>query len=64
MVDESCARLVGADDVEAASALVDDAVALDRGAARERAVSGCSVEAMTRAYVELYAELLQRPVAA
>jgi glycosyltransferase involved in cell wall biosynthesis len=64
VVHEGCARLVGPDDVAAAAAQVEEVVALDRGAARERAISGCSVEAMTQRYIELYAGLLQRPVAA
>lgn len=53
VVDASCARLVTADDVHAAAALVPEAAGLDRRAAREHAVRHCSVDRMVEAYLSL-----------
>ena len=53
VVGASCARLVDADDVPAAAALVAETAALDRRAAREHAVRHCSVDTMVDAYLEL-----------
>jgi glycosyltransferase involved in cell wall biosynthesis len=52
VVDGSCARLVAADDVQAAAALVPEAAALSRGAARRHAVRHCSVDRMVDSYLD------------
>lgn len=57
VVGSDCARLVAADDVEAAAALVREVAALDRRAARRHAERHCSLEAMVSAYVDQYAAL-------
>ncbi|WP_204163941.1 glycosyltransferase [Nocardioides solisilvae] len=57
VVDAASARLVAAGDVEAAAAAVPEAARLDRAAARRRAVTACSVEAMVDRYLRLYARL-------
>ncbi|WP_181312510.1 glycosyltransferase [Nocardioides campestrisoli] len=58
VVDDTCAELVPAGDVEAAAEAVGRAWTLDRTAARQRAVTACSVEAMVDSYLGLYASLL------
>jgi len=68
VVDDTCARLVPwtgpAATVAAAADLVEDVVRLDRGAARERAVTSCSLDAMVEAYLRLYAEMTSEPAVA
>jgi glycosyltransferase involved in cell wall biosynthesis len=63
VVDASCARLVDADDVRAAVALVAESAALDRGAAREHAVRHCSVDTMVDAYLTLLEDARMADVA-
>lgn len=63
LVDPFCARLVAPDDVEALAEALTVAVSLDRNAARRRAVSTCSVEAMVDGYEDLYAEQRQQRAA-
>ncbi len=53
VVGASCARLVPGGDVAAAVAVLDEAAALDRGAAREHAVRHCSVDRMVDSYLSL-----------
>ena len=53
VVGASCSRLVAADDVPAAAALVAETAALDRRAARDHAVRNCSVDVMVDAYLAL-----------
>jgi glycosyltransferase involved in cell wall biosynthesis len=52
-----CALLARAGDVGSAAALVPEAEALDRSAARRHAELHCSIEAMLTSYVDLYADL-------
>lgn len=47
--------------VQAAAALVEDVVRLDRGAARERAVTACSLDTMVDDYLQMYAEMAPEP---
>ena len=54
LVDAACARLVAPDNVPALAVALAEAVTLDRDAARSRAVSTCSVEAMIDGYEDLY----------
>ncbi len=56
VVGAGCARLVAADDVPAAAALVPETAALDRRAARDHAVRNCSVDVMVDAYLALLDE--------
>jgi hypothetical protein len=56
VVGPDCARLVDAGDVRAAAALVPEAAALDRRAARDHAVRHCSIEVMVDAYLALLEE--------
>ena len=56
VVGPDCARLVDAGDVPAAAALVPEAAALDRRAARDHAVRHCSIEVMVDAYLALLEE--------
>jgi len=55
---EDCGRLVAADDVEALARAVPVVSGLSRAAARRRAVSACSLEAMVDRYESIYRELL------
>ena len=57
IVDDSCGILVDPGDVRALAAAILDASALDRAAARERAVTACSADAMVDGYEQLYDEL-------
>lgn len=57
VVDDSCARLVPDDDLDAAVDAVEEALGLSRAAARERAVRHCSVERMIDDYLELFGRL-------
>jgi glycosyltransferase involved in cell wall biosynthesis len=63
VVSPECARLVGADDVDAAVAAVGETAALPRSAARRHAEQHCSVDAMVENYLALYSGL-RRAVAA
>lgn len=62
VVDESCARLVPADDLDGAARLVPDVAALPRAAARRHCETSCSLDAMLDAYLERYAGLVSVPV--
>jgi glycosyltransferase involved in cell wall biosynthesis len=53
VVDAGCARLAAPDDVPGAAALVAEAAALDRGAARQHAVRHCSLDTMVDSYLRL-----------
>lgn len=63
VVDESCALLVAGGDVLAAAASLDQAVRLERGAARRHAERHCSVGAMIDGYLDQYAATTLRDVA-
>lgn len=54
VVHGDCARLVPADDVPAAAALVREAAGLDRAAARRHAVAHCSVDRMVDRYLAFF----------
>ena len=54
VVAESCARLTAPDDVQAAAALVPEAAALDRLAARRHAVAHCSLDRMVDRYLAFF----------
>jgi len=53
-----CGRLAPAGDTAALAELIPEAVRLDRGAARERAESFCSLQVMVDQYSALYEELV------
>ncbi|MGB3770100.1 MAG: glycosyltransferase [Rhodococcus sp. (in: high G+C Gram-positive bacteria)] len=62
ILDESCGRMVPADDVDALAAAIGDAAVLSRSAARSRAESVCSDIRMVDSYLDLYRGMLRRDV--
>jgi glycosyltransferase involved in cell wall biosynthesis len=62
LLDADCGRLVDPGDVPALAAALGPACRLSRVAARRRALSTCSLDAMVDGYVELYETLTPAPV--
>lgn len=61
ILDASCGRLAEPDDVPALADAIGQAIALDRGHCRDRAVRICDAEAMVDAYEALYEEMATEP---